>query len=301
MTGVQSNLQEEALFNEGSWLTSPSARTYSGASSWFLTLPLIVCLAVGFIYPIFSLIGLSFSEGFLATYGRIFAEPLYLSVLFSTVTVALIVTVAGVLLGYPIAFAMARLNKRWAFVVAACVFIPLWTSILIRSYAWIVLLQRNGLVNSLLETTGVTEQPVKMLYTQGAVILAMTHVLLPFVILPIFSVLRTLPTDYVRAARNLGAGAVVTFLRITFPLSLPGVFAGATICFVLALGFYITPALVGGPGSMLMPTLIGQQTTVVVDWPFAAALSTVLLVMTLVFIALLRKALSFQKGFSNVH
>lgn len=223
------------------------------------------------------------------------------SVLFSTVTVALIVTVAGVLLGYPIAFAMARLNKRWAFVVAACVFIPLWTSILIRSYAWIVLLQRNGLVNSLLETTGVTEQPVKMLYTQGAVILAMTHVLLPFVILPIFSVLRTLPTDYVRAARNLGAGAVVTFLRITFPLSLPGVFAGATICFVLALGFYITPALVGGPGSMLMPTLIGQQTTVVVDWPFAAALSTVLLVMTLVFIALLRKALSFQKGFSNVH
>ncbi|MEJ5083742.1 ABC transporter permease [Ochrobactrum sp. MYb379] len=263
-------------------------------------MPLLFFLTVGFIYPIVTLIKLSFSKGFLATYGRIFVEPLYLSVLFSTVTVALIVTIAGVLLGYPVAFAMARLNKRWAFVVAACVFIPLWTSILIRSYAWIVLLQRNGLVNSLLKTTGLADQPVKMLYTQGAVILAMTHVLLPFVILPIFSVLRTVPNDYLRAARNLGAGAVSTFLRITLPLSLPGVFAGATICFVLALGFYITPALVGGPGSMLMPTLIAQQTTVVVDWPFAAALSTVLLVMTLVFIALFRKGLSFQKGFSNV-
>lgn len=301
MTVVQSNTQEGVLFNAGSWWTPRSARTYSGISSWLLTMPLLLCLTVGFIYPIVSLIELSFSEGFLATYGRIWAEPLYLSVLFSTVTVALTVTIAGVLLGYPIAYAMARLNKRWAFVVAACVFIPLWTSILIRSYAWIVLLQRNGLVNSLLETIGLTEQPVKMLYTQGAVILAMTHVLLPFVILPIFSVLRTLPKDYVRAARNLGAGTVSTFLRITLPLSLPGVFAGATICFVLALGFYITPALVGGPRSMLMPTLIGQQTTVVVDWPFAAALSTVLLVMTLVFIALFRKALSFQKGFSNVH
>jgi len=301
MTVVQSNTQEEVLCNKGSWLTPRSARTYSGVSSWLLTMPLLFFLTVGFIYPIVRLIELSFSEGFLATYGRIFVEPLYLSVLFSTVTVALIVTIAGVLLGYPVAFAMARLNKRWAFVVAACVFIPLWTSILIRSYAWIVLLQRNGLVNSLLETTGLAEHPVKMLYTQGAVILAMTHVLLPFVILPIFSVLRTVPNDYVRAARNLGAGAVSTFLRITLPLSLPGVFAGATICFVLALGFYITPALVGGPGSMLMPTLIAQQTTVVVDWPFAAALSTVLLVMTLVFIALFRKGLSFQKGFSNVH
>ena len=301
MTVEQLNTQDRVFFNAGSWRTPRSARTYSGVSSWLLTMPLLVCLAVGFIYPIVRLIKLSFSEGFLATYGRILAEPLYLSVLFSTVTVALTVTIAGVLLGYPIAYAMACLNKRWAFVVAACVFIPLWTSILIRSYAWIVLLQRNGLVNSLLQTTGITEQPVKMLYTQGAVILAMTHVLLPFVILPIFSVLRTLPNDYVRAARNLVAGAASTFIRITLPLSLPGVFAGATICFVLALGFYITPALVGGPGSMLMPTLIGQQTTVVVDWPFAAALSTVLLVMTLIFIALFRKALSFQKGFSNVH
>lgn len=301
MSEVGSRTHGDMLLNEGSWLRPRSARAYSGFSSWLLTMPLIVFLAVGFIYPIFSLIGLSFSQGFLSTYGRIFLEPLYLSVLISTVTVAFTVTVAGVLLGYPIAFAMARLSKRWAFLVAACVFIPLWTSILIRSYAWIVLLQRNGLVNSFFETMGLTDQPVKMLYTQGAVILAMTHVLLPFVILPIFSVIRTLPNDYVRAARNLGAGVVATFLRVTLPLSLPGVFAGATICFVLALGFYITPALVGGPGSMLMPTLIGQQTTVVVDWPFAAALSTVLLLMTLIVVALFRKALSFQRGFSNVH
>jgi mannopine transport system permease protein len=128
----------------------------------------------------------------------------------------------------------------------------------------------------------------------------MTHVLLPFAILPIFATLKTLSPDYRRAAANLGANRLQTFLRIILPLSLPGVFAGGLLCFVLALGFYITPALLGGPGSLLMATLIGQQTTVLLDWPFAAALSTVLLAVTLTIVFLFRKALSFNKGFHSV-
>ncbi|WP_244491011.1 ABC transporter permease [Paramesorhizobium deserti] len=278
-----------------------SARVFSPAASWLLVMPLLAVFAIGFLYPLAKLVDLSFSEGITATYGRLLDDPLYADVLLTTAAVALSVTMAAILLGYPVAYAMARARKRTAFIVAACVFVPLWTSVLIRSYAWIVLLQRNGIVNTLLIATGLTDQPIKMLYTQGAVTLAMTHVLLPFVILPIFSVLRTLPDDYIRAARNLGAGPARAFFLVTLPLSLPGVFAGATICFVLALGFYITPALVGGPGSMLMPTLIGQQTTVLVDWPFAAALSTVLLIMTLLVVILFRKTLSVQKGFGSVH
>lgn len=195
---------------------------------------------------------------------------------------------------------MAQLRARSAFVVAACVFVPLWTSVLIRSYAWILLLQRNGPINSFLRDHGLIEGPLKLLYTHGAVVLGMTHVLMPFAILPIFATLKTLSPDYRRAAANLGANRLQTFLRITLPLSLPGVFAGGLLCFVLALGFYITPALLGGPGSMLMATLIGQQTTVLLDWPFAAALSTVLLAVTLVIVFLFRKALSLNKGFHSV-
>jgi len=270
-------------------------------SSWLLITPLLAILAFGFLYPLASLITLSLRNGPSATYGRFLSEPLYVSVLANTVAVAVSVTVLGVIAAYPVALAMAHLRGKLAVIAAACVFIPLWTSVLIRSYAWIVLLQRRGVVNTILTSVNLTDEPLKLLYTQGAVVLAMTHVLLPFVILPIYSSLRLLPSDYVRAARNLGAGQIRAFLHVTLPLSLPGIFAGATMCFVLALGFYITPALVGGPGSMLMANLIGQQTTVLLDWPFAAALSTILLAMTIVLIVAFRKALSSSKGFSGVH
>ncbi len=283
------------------WLQPRSARQYALMPSWLLIAPLVAIFAIGFLYPLIKLMALSFTGGPSATYGRLFTDPLYLAVLANTVGIAFAVTLGCVLLGYPVALAMARLKGRLALAIAACVFIPLWTSVLIRSYAWIVLLQRRGVVNSFLMETGLTDEPLKLLYTQGAVVLAMTHVLLPFVILPIFSTLKLLSDDYTRAARNLGAGPAKAFLFVTLPLSLPGVFAGATMCFVLALGFYITPSLVGGPGSMLMANLIGQQTTVLLDWPFAAALSTVLLVMTIVFIIVFRKTLSFSKGLNSVH
>lgn len=282
-------------------LSSSSARFYSLPTSIVLATPLIAALAIGFLYPVLKLFALSFSGGTLAYYRRIVAEPLHLAVLTGTVQVALVVTVASLLLGFPVAYLMARLSKGPATVVAACVFIPLWTSVLIRSYAWVTLLQRNGIINELLIDTGVTDGPLKLIYTQGAVILAMTHVLMPFMILPIYSALRALPADYVRAARNLGAGSLRAFVAVTLPLSLPGVFAGSVMCFVLALGFYITPALVGGPGSMLMATLIGQQTTVLLDWPFAAALSTVLLAVTLLFVLLFRRTLSLSKGLNSVY
>lgn len=284
-----------------SWMRPLSARHYAAIPSWLLVLPLLAIFAIGFLYPLTKLIALSFTGGPFANYRRLLDDPLYAAVLANTVGIATAVTLSSVFIGYPVALAMARLKWRLPLVIAACVFIPLWTSVLIRSYAWIVLLQRHGIVNSLLVATNLTDGPLKLLYTQGAVVLAMTHVLLPFVIVPIFSTLQMLPQDYARAARNLGAGAIRAFLFVTLPLSLPGVFAGATMCFVLALGFYITPALVGGPGSMLMANLIGQQTTVLLDWPFAAALSTVLLAMTIIFIVVFRKALSFSKGFSSVH
>ncbi len=283
-----------------SWLHGRSARDYPPFAAGLMIMPLIVFLLVGFLYPIGRLIALSFS-GDANSYARLFSDGLYFGVLASTVGIALAVTAIGCILGFPVALVMARAGKITAAITSICVFVPLWTSVLIRSYAWIVLLQRNGIVNSLLRDTGVTEHPVKLLYTEGAVILAMAHVLMPFVVLPIYAALKAVPRDLERAALNLGASPLKTFFLVTLPLCLPGVFAGATLCFVLALGFYITPALVGGPGSMLMATLIGQQTTITLDWPFAAALSTVLLGMTLLFVTCFRRVLSFSKGFKSVH
>jgi mannopine transport system permease protein len=280
-----------------------SARQYSTALSVLLVAPLLVLLAFAFFYPVGRLIAGSFSnpDFTLDHYVRLIDEPLYLRVLWRTVEVAFSVTLLSFLLGYPVAYVMARLRGGRAALISACVLIPLWTSVLVRSYAWIVLLQRNGVVNNALIDAGLISEPLRLLYTPGAVILAMTHVLLPFMILPIFGSLRALPVDLTRAASNLGAGSVRVFVHIVLPLSLPGVFAGALMTFILALGFYITPALVGGARTLTMATLIGQQATELLDWPFAGALSLVLLAATLVLVLLFRKTLALNRGFGSVN
>ncbi len=187
---------------------------------------------------------------------------------------------------------MARPGKVVPKVVAACVLVPLWTSALVRSYAWIALMERRGVINAALLDWGVIATPLTMLYTNGAVLVGMTHILLPFMVLPIYSALRSLPADLPNAAANLGAGPVRIFLAVVLPLSLPGVFAGCLLVFVMSLGFYITPALLGGPRTLMIATLIGQQATELLNWPFAGAISCVLLVlsvgMTVAFKRLLR-------------
>ncbi|TGP50670.1 ABC transporter permease [bacterium M00.F.Ca.ET.230.01.1.1] len=287
-------------FAESSFGSSPtSAREYGPGLSLLLVAPLVLLLVGGFLYPVGKLFwgSIFVPEATFANYARILQEPLFLLVLWRTFEIAFTVTALALLLGYPVALAMARVSGRTAMLIAACVLVPLWTSVLVRSYAWIVLLQRNGVVNNALIETGLTETPFRLLYTQGAVIAAMTQVLLPFMILPIYSVVRSIPDDLVRAARNLGAGSLHAFFRVTVPLSLPGVTAGVLITFILSLGFYITPALVGGPGTLMMSTLIGQQTTELLDWPFAGALAAVLLGATLLLVIVFRRALALNKGF----
>lgn len=297
MADVRSRPNDQSFRRAGGW-----ASRYSRPLSLALIAPLLLLLSIGFLYPIGSLIKLSLftPELDLSSYRKIIEQPIYLSVMARTFKIALFVTIASFLLGYPVALAMASLKRRLAAAAAAAVFIALWSPVLVRSYAWIVLLQRNGVANNVMTELGMVEAPLKLIYNEGAVIVAMTHVLLPFMILPIFAALRSIPQEYVCAARSLGAGASTAFLRITLPLSLPGVFAGCVMCFILALGFYITPALVGGPGTLIVATLIGQQATVLLDWPFAAALSTTLLIATLTMVLVFRKAFSISKGFASV-
>ncbi|MET3970621.1 ABC transporter permease [Bradyrhizobium sp. S3.9.1] len=282
--------------------TIASERSVAGQlsrpASLALALPLVLLLGIAFLLPVAKLLlGSIFTPVPTAEhYLRIAQEPIFLRILLRTVQTAAIVTLLAFLLGYPVALVMSRLGGRAAMLVAACVLIPLWTSVLVRSYAWIVLLQGTGIVNNALLNWGLISEPLKLIYTEGAVIVAMTHVLLPYMILPIFSSLRSIPPELDRAARNLGAAPWTSFLAVTLPLSLPGVYAGAIMVFILSLGFYVTPALVGGPQNLTIATLIGQQITDLLNWPFAGALAGVLLVVTLGLVGMFRRFLRFGKG-----
>ena len=248
-----------------------------------LVLPLILLLGWAFFLPIARLLARSFLEPApgLANYAHLFSEPLYPRIMFRTLWIAALATFIALCLGYPVAALMAGAKGTFARIVTLCVMVPLWTSVLVRSYAWIILLERNGIINNALKDVDVISAPLRLLYTEGAVLMAMAHVLLPFMILPIYSSLTAIPPDLPKAAANLGAGRLRTFLTVTWPLTLPGVYAGSLIVFVMALGFYITPALVGGPRMLMIATLISQQAIDLLNWPFAGAISLVLLATSL--------------------
>lgn len=255
----------------------------STGMSLLLLAPLLLLLGWAFFLPIGRLLLTSVTEptfGF-ARYQRIWNEALYVQVFLRTLWIAGACTALALLIGYPVALLMARRGGWFARLATVCVLVPLWTSVLIRSYAWIILLERNGLINGSLLSLGLIDRPLRMLYTEGAVLMAMTHVLLPFMVLPVATALKSIPDDLPRAALNLGASHWRVFWRVTLPLSLPGVFAGCLIVFVMALGFYVTPALLGGPRTLMIATLIGQQALELLDWPFAGALSFVLLALSL--------------------
>ena len=202
----------------------------------------------------------------------------------TTLRTALVVTLGTLLLGYPVALALSRLRRGAATFVLILVLLPFWTSVLVRSYAWMVLLGRHGLINEPLIGVGLIGAPLRLLNTSFAVHIAMIHILLPYMILPIASVLRQIDGALPRAAAGLGAPPWRVFLQVVLPLSMPGVAAGTLLVFVLSLGFYITPALVGGPRDLMLSMLIAQQVDLL-NWPYAACLSAALLAVTLLLIA----------------
>jgi mannopine transport system permease protein len=274
-----------------------SARWYSPRLSIALLLPIILLLGLVFYLPIVELLSTSFFDPgpTLSHYERIATVPLYATILLRTLRTALIVTMITLILAYPVAYLMARLSGWKLLLMAVLVTVPLWTSVLVRSFAWTVLLQRNGVVNDFLTSIGLVSEPLRLLYTEEAVWLAMTHILLPFQILPIYATLRGISPDLPKAAQSLGAGPVRVFLRVTLPLSLPGVAAGSVLVFILSLGFFITPALVGGATSLMISTLIGQQVTQTFNWPFAAAIAGVLLLVTLVIVFAFNRFVRFDR------
>lgn len=208
-------------------------------------------------------------------------EAIYRQVFLRTFLVALSVTALCLVIGFPVAYLLATRPPRIANILMILVLLPFWTSLLVRTTAWVVLLQSNGVVNEILTGLGITDGPLQLVYNRVGVLVAMTHVLLPYMILPLYSVMRSIPPAHLRAAYSLGARPVGAFLRVYLPQTLPGIGAGALLVFILALGYYITPALVGGPADQMISWFIAFYTTSTVNWGMASALGLLLLVATL--------------------
>lgn len=208
-------------------------------------------------------------------------EAIYRGVFLRTFLVALSVTALCLVIGFPVAYLLATRPPRIANILMILVLLPFWTSLLVRTTAWVVLLQTNGVVNEIITGLGLAGEPLQLVYNRVGVLVAMTHVLLPYMILPLYSVMRSIPPAHLRAAYSLGARPVGAFLRVYLPQTLPGIGAGALLVFILALGYYITPALVGGPADQMISWFIAFYTTSTVNWGMASALGLLLLVATL--------------------
>jgi putative spermidine/putrescine transport system permease protein len=213
------------------------------------------------------------------------ADPdhrIYLTVFARTFLISVVVTLLTLALGYPLAYWISTLSERRANLVMVLVLIPFWTSILVRVAAWIVLLQTEGLVNHALIGLGLIKHPLALLFNRTGVYISMTHILLPFMILPLYSVMKSIPTAYQRAAVSLGSHPFAAFWRVYVPQTYPGVGAGALLVFILALGYYITPALLGGPDDQMVSYYVAYFTNVTINWGMACALGALLLAATLV-------------------
>jgi len=212
-------------------------------------------------------------------------QSIYLTIFGRTFLIGMAVTLFALLLGYPLAYWVSRLSERRANLVMILVLIPFWTSVLVRVAAWIVLLQNDGLVNKALIGSGLIAQPLALLFNRVGVYISMTHILLPFMILPLYSVMKSIPPTYQRAAVSLGSHPFAAFWRVYVPQTYPGVAAGALLAFILAIGYYITPALLGGPDDQMVSYYVAYYTNDTINWGMACALGGLLLAATLVLYA----------------
>jgi len=231
--------------------------------------------------------------------GHVAAAPpdqaIFRAVLWRTLWISVSATAIALLIGYPLAWLIATAPPRWAPWLLAGVLLPFWTSLIVRTAAWMVLLQREGVVNAALQSLRLTEGPLPLLFNRGAVLLAMVHILLPFMVLPIYASLKSLDWRLPRAALSLGASPARTFFRISLPLSLPGVGAGCLLVFIQALGFYVTPALLGGANDQMLSYFVGFYATRTVNWSMAAALSCLLLAAVAIVVGLYARLVGFEK------
>ncbi len=267
---------------------SVASRAAARKVAWtrvLMAAPLVVLLFALMIYPVGQLLALSFEDHgafSLAQYRHLFHSPVYVDVLLTTLDISLATTALCVLIGYPVAYLASTVSKKTQSMLLFWVLLSFWTSFLVRAFAWIIILQRNGVINKLLMAIGVIDHPGNLIYNRGAVLIGMVHALLPLAILTMMSVMENIDRNLPRAASTLGARPGTQFWKVYFPLSLPGVTAAAVMVFVTAIGFFIVPQLLGGRRDTMITQLIIDQVLQTLNWGFAGAISVLLLVVVLV-------------------
>ncbi len=264
---------------------------YSRAYKSIVSLPPILWVGLFLLLPYALMLAHSFwlvRDGMivhqwnLQNYGKLFQNPVYLEVLFRTMRIAAGVTLLSLLLGYPLAYYMSFYAGARKDLLYQLVIVPLWVSYLVRGYAWKTILGSEGVLNGFLQYLHVTREPVGFfLYSPFAVVLMLTHIYTPFVFLPLYASLEHIPRNLVEASHDLGGGSRATFLRVILPLSLPGLLAGATFAFVLTLGDFLAPLLVGGPSSIMIANIVQSLFGTAYDWPLGAAISVSILLLTI--------------------
>jgi len=249
---------------------------------WFLVLPALAIMIIFYIWPLVGIWQISVTEPALGldNYTRMFESSAVTTSFVITFRIAFLTTIGCLILGYSVAYVISNFARRVKPLMVALVLLPFWVSVLIRSFSWIVLLGRSGIVNDTLRGAGIIDAPLKLMHNEFGVVLAMIHVMLPFAVLPIMANMRGISPAYVDAARGLGASELTAFRKVYFPQTLPGVMSGALLVFVLSLGFYITPALLGGGRVLMISEYITYQIQEFLNWGLGSALSVALLVLT---------------------
>ncbi|MDC6162267.1 ABC transporter permease subunit [Achromobacter xylosoxidans] len=278
-------------------LAPPRKRMSQGRRHFLMAAPLAILLLALLIYPVGQLLLLSFygDQGFsLAQYHRLFESSVYVNVLLITLKISLWTTFFSVVAGYPVAYLISSLSARRKTSLLFWVLLSFWTSFLVRTFAWVVLLGRNGVVNQMLQALGILDAPANLLYNFGSVLVGMVHALMPLAVLTMLSVMENIDRNLPRAASTLGARPGTAFWKIYFPLSMPGVAAAAIMVFVTAIGFFITPALLGGRKETMITQIIIDQVQQTMNWEFAGAVSVLLLVVVLAVFALYDRILGLS-------
>lgn len=268
-----------------------SAARWRLPSGVIYVLPLLVVMLLVFNLPILLMLGRSVGtlDPTIAHYQKLIETPIYLRVLANTFKIAAIATVTCMVLGYPLAYWMRSLGPRQQLVAVALVVLPFWVSILVRTYAWIVVLGNDGVVNRTLMWLGFTAEPLPILYAELGVVIGTANILLPFLVLPLFAAMLKVDNRLLDAAASLGASRKTIFWRVFFPLTVPAFGAGAVLVFILTLGFFVTPAILGGGRVPMIAYMLDTLINRLPRWELAAAISTVLLVVTLAFFVLYRR------------
>jgi putative spermidine/putrescine transport system permease protein len=251
----------------------------------FLAIPLGYLLPYGFLVNRGLRTG--YAEGFtLANYAIVLGDSFYLMVLLRTVLMGLAVTLSSLAIGWPLAYFLSRVGARWKTLLTLAVVAPLLISIPVRNYGWMVILGDNGVINATLRAVGLIDEPIQMMFTHFSVVVGLTHVLMPFIVLSVLASLDRIGPDMSEAAETLGAGRLAVIRHVLLPLTMPGIAAGATLVFCVAVSAYVTPALMGPSGARYAPVIVYQQFISAFNWPRGTAVATVLLAITAVALVL---------------